>query len=186
MILTNNYLLKNWRSEPKKVRVLMLLLHFFLIEKHTLRYDFTHVYLKSWWYDLQFLRIRAWQTKISNYGSVFVVLIPHPPSPPPLTLLKIGKITFWKIKKLLEIHFTHVHQKHIDMRYGFWDRVRQTDFFFLLGHFLSFYSPCNPENQNSLKMKSVYGVVIILYMCTKNHEHMVYASWDMGATHNFL
>ena len=24
------------------------------------------------------------------------------------------------------------------------------------------------------------------YMCTINHNHMVYACWDMGATHNFL
>ena len=31
-------------------------------------------------------------------------------------------------------------------------------------------------------MKNAYEDIIILYMCTKNHNHMVYASWDMGAT----
>ena len=113
MILANNYLLKNWRSEPKKVRVLMLLLHFFLIEKHTLRYDFTHVYLKSWWYDLQFLRIRVWQTKISNYGSVFVVLIPHPLSPPPTHPAKNRKNHILKNEKIAgDSFYTCVPKTH--------------------------------------------------------------------------
>ena len=113
MILANNYLLKNWRSEPKKVRVLMLLLHFFLIEKHTLRYDFTHVYLKSWWYDLQFLRIRVWQTKISNYGSVFVVLIPHPLSPPPTHPVKNRKNHILKNEKIAgDSFYTCVPKTH--------------------------------------------------------------------------
>ena len=35
-------------------------------------------------------------------------------------------------------------------------------------------------------MKTAYEDAILLYMCTKNHDHMVYASWDMGAIHNFL
>ena len=113
MILANNYLLKNWRSEPKKVIVLMLLLHFFLIEKHTLRYDFTHVYLKSWWYDLQFLRIRVWQTKISNYGSVFVVLIPHPLSPPPTHPAKNRKNHILKNEKIAgDSFYTCVPKTH--------------------------------------------------------------------------
>ena len=113
MILTNNYLLKNWRSEPKKVRVLMLLLHFSLIEKHTLRYDFTHLYLKSWWYDLQFLRIRVWQTKISNYGSVFVVLIPHPLSPPPTHPAKNRKNHILKNEKIAgDSFYTCVPKTH--------------------------------------------------------------------------
>ena len=113
MILANNYLLKNWRSEPKKVIVLMLLLYFFLIEKHTLRYDFTHVYLKSWWYDLQFLRIRVWQTKISNYGSVFVVLIPHPLSPPPTHPAKNRKNHILKNEKIAgDSFYTCVPKTH--------------------------------------------------------------------------
>ena len=72
------------------------------------------------------------------------------------------------------------------MRYCFWDRVRQTIFFVLLGHFLPFYPSNNPEDENFEKMKNGYEDVMILYMCTKNHDHMVYTSWDMGATHNFL
>ena len=60
-------------------------------------------------------------------------------------------------------------KNHNHMTYGFWERVRQTDFFVLLGHFLPFYSPKNPENQTFEKMKNTYEDVIILYMCTKNH-----------------
>ena len=76
-------------------------------------------------------------------------------------------------------------KNHNHIRHGFCDRVRQTDFV-LLGHFLPFYSPNNPENQNFEKIKNAYEDVIILYMCTKNDDHMVYASWDMGATHTIF
>ena len=36
-------------------------------------------------------------------------------------------------------------------------------------------------------MKKIAGDIIILYMCTKNHNHMMYGSWDMECDrHNFL
>ena len=153
--LKNNYLLKNWWSGPKKrCKILTLMLYFFKIEKHTLRYDFAHVYLKSWWYDLQFLRIRVWQTKIGNYGSVFFLLT----TPPPCPAKNPKNQNFEKMRKLMEISFyTCVPKTTI-----IWDF------------------------QNFEKIKKAYEGVIILYMCTKNHNHMVYASWDMGTTHNFL
>ena len=34
----------------------------------------------------------------------------------------------------------------------------------------------NLENENLEKMKKASGDVIILHMCTKNHDHMMYAS----------
>ena len=40
----------------------------------------------------------------------------------------------------------------------------------------------NPENQNFENMNKASGDVIILYTRTKNHEHMMYAFWDMGVT----
>ena len=45
-----------------------------------------------------------------------------------------------------------------------------------LGPFLPFYPPNNPEKQNFEKMKKPSGDVIILHMCTTNHDHMMYAS----------
>ena len=35
------------------------------------------------------------------------------------------------------------------------------------------------ENQNFGKMTKASAEVIILHMCTKNHDHIMYASWDM-------
>ena len=48
-----------------------------------------------------------------------------------------------------------------------------------MGHYLPFYPPNNPENQNLKKMKKAPEDVIILHMCTKNHDHTMYASRDM-------
>ena len=79
------------------------------------------------------MRIRAWQTKIGSYGSIFA--LKHHPRP-----VKNPKHqNFEKKKTLLEISFYTCTKNHNHMRYGFWDRVRQTDFFVLLGHFLPFY-----------------------------------------------
>ena len=74
---------------------------------------------------------------------------------------------------------THVYQKWQSydvwfLRYGAW----QTEFFVILGHFLPFYLPNDPENQN-FEMKKNLGDIIILNICTINDNHMVYGSWDM-------
>ena len=36
----------------------------------------------------------------------------------------------------------------------------------------------NPKNQNFENMKKITGEVIILYTCTKNHNHTRYSCWD--------
>ena len=43
--------------------------------------------------------------------------------------------------------------------------------------FLSFYSP---ENENIKKNLKIPRDIIILHKCTKNHNHMLYCSWDMA------
>ena len=58
------------------------------------------------------------------------------------------------------------------LRYG----VQQTEFFIILDHFLPFYHPNNPKNQNFEKMKKP-PVDIILHRCTINENHMKYGSW---------
>ena len=56
--------------------------------------------------------------------------------------------------------------------------MRQSE---LLCHFGPFFAllsptlPVDPENQNFEKMKKTPGGVI-LHMCTKNRDHMMYAS----------
>ena len=64
-----------------------------------------------------------------------------------------------------------------------------TIFFVILGHLLPFYplSPNNPENHNFEKMKKAFGDVIILNLCNKRHNQMMYADSDMACNrHNFL
>ena len=48
-------------------------------------------------------------------------------------------------------------------------------FIFHFGLFLPFYTPSNLKNQNFTKMKKTTGD-IILHMCTKNYDHMMYIS----------
>ena len=50
--------------------------------------------------------------------------------------------------------------------------------FSILGHFLLFYPPKSPKNQNLKKMKRTPGDIIILHMRTKNYEEKMYGSWD--------
>ena len=94
-------------------------------------------------------------------------------------------------KKLLEISsfYTCVPKTTI-----IWGTVPQFFFynFFLviMGHFLPFTLPIppnNPENQNFEKMKKASGDVIILNLCNKKHDQMMYAYSDMECNrHNFL
>ena len=64
-------------------------------------------------------------------------------------------------------------------RYGSWDTEWETEFFVILGNFLSFDPPHNPKNQNFEKIKKASGDVTILHMSVKNHNHMMFTSWDM-------
>ena len=95
--------------------------------------------------------------------SVFALL-----TPTPCPAKNSKNQNFEKMKKLMEISHLHMCTKnHNHMRYGFWDWVRQTNCFVLLDHFLPFYPPNNPENQNFQNMKKAYEDVIMLYMCPK-------------------
>ena len=57
-------------------------------------------------------------------------------------------------------------------------KVQQTEFFVILGHFLPFYLPDNPENQNFEKLKTktkkkTPEYIIILQICTINDNHIM-------------
>ena len=77
-------------------------------------------------------------------------------------------------------HFIQVYHKWKShdvwfLRYEAW----QTEFFVILDHFLPFYPPNNPKNQNFEKMKTMPGVIIILHMPNINDHHMMCGSWDI-------
>ena len=52
--------------------------------------------------------------------------------------------------------------------------------FFVLGNFLPFYPPNSLKNKNFKKLKKTPGGIILLHKFTKNHDHMLYCSWDMA------
>ena len=112
------------------------------------------MYQKSWWYDPQFLRYRAWGTEIGKFGSCFVLL-----------------------PKILAPKITIIWCRF--PRY----EVRQTEFFAILGHFffLPFYSPQQTRKSKFWKnKKKTPGDVIILHLCPKNHDHiMLPEMWSM-------
>ena len=62
----------------------------------------------------------------------------------------------------------------------------ETDSFVILGHFLSFYTRNNLENQNFEQLKKESGDAIIVHMYTINDNHMMYASWDMECNRQFF
>ena len=63
---------------------------------------------------------------------------------------------------------------------GFQDiKCKGQIFLVILGHFLPFYPPNNPKNQNFEKIKKTPRYIIILHLRTTNDNHMIYGSWDI-------
>ena len=115
---------------------------------------------------------RATDIIFCHSGLFFALLPPYGPR----------KSKFWKNEKITwrYYHFTTVYHKW--QSYDVWFlkcRVQQTEFFVILDHFLHFYPPNNPKNQNFEKMKKLPQDIIIFHMCTINDNHMMFGSWDM-------
>ena len=111
---------------------------------------------------------------------------------------KPEKSEFWKNEqKFLEISsFYTCVPNHNHMKYSSWD-TEWDRIFCHFGPFFVFYTVpeiwhvidviifhfglyiSSPKNENFKKMKKTPGDIIILYKCTKNHDHMLYCSWDM-------
>ena len=103
--------------------------------------------------------------------------------------LKIKVFKKWK-KSRRYYHFTLVYHKWQSydvwfLRYGAW----QTEFFVSLDHYF-LYPTVNPKNQNFKKMKKkkqnktitkTPGDIIILHKCTRNHDHLLYCSWEKAS-----
>ena len=127
-------------------------------------------------YDVWLLRYGVQQTEF------FVILDCFLPFYP---LNNLKNQNFEKLKKNAwkYYHFTHRYHKWQScdvwfLRYEAW----RTEFFVILDCFLPFYPTNNSKNRNFEKLKKVPGDIIILHKCTKNHDHMLYCSWDMVRT----
>ena len=118
---------------------------------------------KSRSYDVWFLRYKVQQTTFFCILGHFLPFdLPNNPK----------NQNFEKIKKCLEIlsFYTCVPQLTIIccMVPEISSATRQ--FFVILGYFLPFYSPNNPENQNFEKMKKSPGDIIMLHTCRKKYD----------------
>ena len=140
--------------------------------KNCWRYHhFTQVQQNPQSYDVQFLRHGVRQTE-------FFVILDH--------FLAFYPLTTWKIKILKNEksiwichHFTHECHKLQSydvcfLKYGIW----QTYFLSFWAIFCPFIPLVIPNIKTWNKCKNP-GDIILLHMCTKNHNHMMYASWDM-------
>ena len=82
---------------------------------------------------------------------------------------------FEKIKKMAGDIILHLCRYHKWQSYNVWFLrywAQQAGFFVILGCFLPFYFPNNPENKNLEKMKKAPEDVIILHMSTINENHI--------------
>ena len=134
-------------------------------------YHFTLVYHKRWLYDVWFMRYQVQQFFFVNLG-YFCHIAP----------LTTKKSKFWKNEKdaWIYLHFTQVHHKLQSyvwvLRYEAW----QTEFFCSFGP--SFALLPHQQSKKSKFWKNEEknpGGVIMLHMWTKNHDHILYCSWDM-------
>ena len=120
MKLKNIYLKNFWNRSINEITFIFTMLHF--LKKKNLKKapgDITvlHLYQKSWWYYLQFLRYRTWKTEIVIFRLFFALLSPKNP----------GNPNFEKNRKFLETSSFYTCTKNRNhMMYGSldaeWDR----------------------------------------------------------------
>ena len=101
-------------------------------------------------------------------GQSFLWTIFCPFDPHPLKTWKIKILIKWKKKKqFLEI-LSFVPLLHKWKSYDVWVLIYgvwQTEFLLTLDHFLPFYSPINPKNNNFDKMKKKQFEILSFYTC---------------------
>ena len=133
---------------------------FFLKKKKIWRYHYlTPVYQKSWWYDLQLLRYRVWQTEIGSYGSFFPFY--HPKNQKKSESKKKRK------KKLPDISSFYTSVPKTSILSGTVPQIQsETDNFLSFWLIFCLFSANNLENQNFkhvyLKSRS-YDVCFLRY-----------------------
>ena len=139
------------------------MLHFLKkIKKNTCRYHYQNLddmIYSSWDIEQNILKL-----------VILGHLLPfYPHKNPKIKILKNEK-TCWRYH-----HFTHVHQK--SQSYNVWFlryRVRQTEFFVILGHFLPFQPPDNLENQNFKIEKNTWRYYHFTHL---HHKWQSYDVW---------
>ena len=83
-------------------------------------------------------------------------------------------------KKITKKNTCRYHYQNLDdMIYSSWDIEQNILKLVNLGHFFPFYlPPLKTQKSKFWKMKNFAGDIIISQMCTTNHNHIMYGSWD--------
>ena len=115
-------------------------------------------------HDVWFLRYGARQT------DVFVIL-GH--------FLPFTQLTTWKNQNFENMKKTGISSFYTCERQMkiIWCMVPET--WSTTDNFLTFY-PHPPNNVENQKLEKMPGDTIILHLCSKTHNHMLYCSWDMA------
>ena len=124
-----------------------------------------HMMYSSW--DMEYNR----QNFFCHFGPFFDLLPPN----------NTENQSFEKIKNnpgIIYYYFTHVYHRcqSFDvwfLRYG----AQRTEFLVILGDYLPIL-PLTQKIKILKKWKKIPGYIIILQKCTKNHDHMLYCTWD--------
>ena len=110
-----------------------------------------------------------------SFWTIFCHFTPLPPTNNPRNQ------NFEKMKKkprdIIILHMCTINDNH--MMYGSWDMECDRQNLTFLEHLLPFYSPpYRPRKSKFSKNEKKPTDIIISHMCTKNHDHMLYCSWD--------
>ena len=122
-----------------------------------------------------------WSTTERIFLSFWTTFCPFTP----LTTQKIEILKKWKNRLEISSFYTSV-PKIMIIFYTVPEIWHVTDLicFSFWAILLPFYPPSpplpnSPKNQNFQKMKKTSGDIIILHMCTKNYDQIMYISWNM-------
>ena len=125
-------------------------------------------------YDVWFLKYGAWQTECFVIFDNFLPF--YPPNSP-------KNENFEKWKKCLEISLFYIYAPEIMIICYTVPEIWYVTEISVIFHFWLFFALLPPNLPKKWKLKKKRkkkpGDIIILHKCTKNHNHMLYCSWNM-------
>ena len=125
-------------------------------------------------YDVWFLRYEVRQTELFDILGHFLSFYPNN-NPENQNFEKMEK----KPEDTILLHKCNINHDH--MLYCFWDTMcADVIFIFHFGLFFQSFTPQQPTKSKLKKWeKNRPGDIIILHMCAKHYDHMMYGSSDM-------
>ena len=130
---------------------------------------------KLWSDDVQFLRYGGWRIWLFFIFDHFYRFTPL------ITAQKIKILK--KLKTCPEISSFYISVPRTMVRWHMVPEIWCLTDVIVISHFWAIFYRFTPltaqKNQYFEKMRTTLGEIIILHMCTKNYDQMMYGSWDM-------